>query len=78
MSLLPVDPMGWPMPIPEPFTLQISRSSPEFLLAAEVLGGEGLVELHELEVFELDARVVHEVADGRRREIPMMVGSHPP
>ena len=50
MMRAPVDPTGWPRPMPEPFTLVISRFRPSSFSHAEILGGEGLVHFDQFEV----------------------------
>ncbi len=61
----PVEPTGWPRPTPEPLTLTISRFEPEFPLAAQVLGGKGLVHLDQFEIGECETRPGQEIPDGR-------------
>ena len=74
----PVAPTGWPRPMPEPFTLVISRLMPELLFAAQVLGGKGLVQLDELEVVELDPERFMRLRTAGAGLNPMMEGWQPP
>ena len=50
MMRQPVDPTGWPNPIPEPLMLVISRFRPNSFSTPEILSGECLVDFNELEV----------------------------
>ena len=61
----PVEPTGWPRPTPEPLTLTTIAVESELALAAQILGGEGLVHFDQFEIGEGETRPGQEVPDGR-------------
>ena len=63
----PDAPSGWPSAMAPPFTLVFVAVEPELLLDREVLRREGLVDLDEVDVAELEAGALERAADGRRR-----------
>ncbi len=60
-------PIGWPRATAPPFTLTTSGAEPEVVHRGEGDGGEGFVDLEQVDLAELVAAALERIPDGARR-----------